>query len=334
MNVFDVFTNSAFSMVSLTDAVNKMPYVPGRAGRLGIFEESGINTTTVVIEEKDGVLYLVENTPRGAPAKQNTKSKRKARSLIVPHLPVEDKVMADEIQGVRAFGTPDQLASVQQVVMERFGTMIPSLDATVEYGRIGAIKGIIYDADGSSVIYNLFTEFGVTQTSVDFVLGTGTTNVKAKCLAVKRAIEDEMGMAVYDHVHCFAGKDWFDKFVEHDKVKAAYERYQEGRVLREDNRRGFEFAGIWFEEYPGKVGSVDFVAAGEAHFFPVGVPGLFKTRYAPADFVETANTIGLPRYAKQAVDQRFGQFVDLHAQANPLSYCTRPKVLVNGTTSN
>jgi hypothetical protein len=46
-------------------------------------------------------------------------------------------------------------------------------------------------------------------------------------------------------------------------------------------------------------------------------PGLFHQYNAPADFVETANTIGLPRYAKQAVDQQFARWVRLHVQCNP-----------------
>jgi hypothetical protein len=49
-----------------------------------------------------------------------------------------------------------------------------------------------------------------------------------------------------------------------------------------------------------------------------------------ADFVETANTIGLPRYAKQAVDQQFARWVMLHVQSNPLPICTRPRVLIKG----
>jgi hypothetical protein len=65
------------------------------------------------------------------------------------------------------------------------------------------------------------------------------------------------------------------------------------------------------------VGTVDFTDASKAYFFPVGVPGLFRQYNALADFVETANTIGLPRYAKQAVDQYFARWVMLHVQSNP-----------------
>jgi hypothetical protein len=58
--------------------------------------------------------------------------------------------------------------------------------------------------------------------------------------------------------------------------------------------------------------------------------GLFRQYNAPADFVETANTIGLPRYAKQAVDQQFARWVMLHVQSNPPPICTRPRVLIKG----
>jgi hypothetical protein len=57
---------------------------------------------------------------------------------------------------------------------------------------------------------------------------------------------------------------------------------------------------------------------------------VFRQYNAPADFVETANTIGLPRYAKQAVDQQFARWVMLHVQSNPPPICTRPRVLVKG----
>ena len=49
-----------------------------------------------------------------------------------------------------------------------------------------------------------------------------------------------------------------------------------------------------------------------------------------ADVVEPASTIGLPRYAKQAVDQQFARWVMLHVQSNPLPICTRPRVLIKG----
>ena len=76
MPALDIFSSSAFSMVALTDAINKMPYVPGRIGQLGLFREQGVSTTSVMIEEREGSLNLVETTARGAPAIQGTTNKR------------------------------------------------------------------------------------------------------------------------------------------------------------------------------------------------------------------------------------------------------------------
>lgn len=52
MPTLDIFSNNAFSVISLTDAVNKMPFVPGRIGQLGLFEEKGVSTTSIMIEER------------------------------------------------------------------------------------------------------------------------------------------------------------------------------------------------------------------------------------------------------------------------------------------
>jgi Phage major capsid protein E len=74
------------------------------------------------------------------------------------------------------------------------------------------------------------------------------------------------------------------------------------------------------------VGTAYFTDASKAYFFPVGMPGLFRQHNASADFVEIANTIGPPRYARQ----QFARWVMLHVQSNPLPICTRPRVLIKG----
>ncbi len=58
---------------------------------------------------------------------------------------------------------------------------------TLEHLRMGALKGIILDADGSELL-NLYNEFEITPKVVNFALGTATTDVKRKCLEVLRHI--------------------------------------------------------------------------------------------------------------------------------------------------
>ena len=72
-----------------------------------------------------------------------------------------------------------------------------------------------------------------------------------------------------------------------------------------------------------------FIDTNKTHIFPVGVPGLFRTVYAPADYVETVNTMGQRLYAKQ-YEMPNGKGVNLDVQMNNLEYCTRPKVLIKG----
>ena len=91
----------------------------------------------------------------------------------------------------------------------------------------------------------------------------------------------------------------------------------------------FFFGGITWENYRGAVGATAFVNTDKCHLFPVGVPGLFRTYYAPADYIETVNTVGRRLYGKQ-YDMPNGKGVHLDTQMNALNICTRPKVLIQG----
>lgn len=326
--ILDIFGDDAFGVVSLTDSINRMPFIPGRAGALGIWDEEGINTTDVAIEDVQGTIALVPDKKRGAPPSQNVTEKRNLRKLSVPHLPLADTVSADEIQNVRIFGAGSQLQAVQQVVQRKMMRMTTNIDLTIEYQRIAALQGIILDSDGTTVIYNLMTEFNVSQPTQDFVFSNSDTDVLNVLRAVSRKVEANLGAAVYDHIHVFCGETWFDELVSHASVKDSYRYFQATGQNQNPNRddlrfRGFRFGGFLFEEYRGSVGGVDFVDDHEAIAFPVGVPGMYRTYFAPADYMETVNTQGLPRYAKQE-PMRFNRGIELEVQSNPLSICTRP----------
>ena len=327
----DVLGNDAFSLTSLTAYVNAQPYVPGKISKLGIFEVDSVTTTTVEIESYAGTLALIPNVPRGGPATQNKHNKRVIRKLTVPHLPLSDTVRADEIQNVRAFGSADPFQGVMSVMDLRLKEMLPKHDATLEYGRMGALKGIIYDADGSTVIYNLFNEFGVSQQSQDFTFGTTTTKRLPVITGVKGMIEDELGAASYEGIVALVDPVFFANLITSPDVLTAYQ-YQQGGgsgVLREDLRYdGVTYGGVTFIQYRGKVGGIPFLAPNTGIAFPIGAPNLYRTAFAPGDWMDTVNTPGQARYARLYPDQ-YGKSLLLETQSNPLSFCTRPRVLVN-----
>ncbi|CAI10236.1 conserved hypothetical protein [Aromatoleum aromaticum EbN1] len=330
MPSLDIFNDDAFSMASLTRAINEQPHVPGMIGAHGLFTEEGVTTTAVTVEKDGDTLALVAAGERGSVAANVAGSKRKLVTFNTIHLPQRATILADEIQNVRAFGSETDLETIQNVVNKRLAKMRRNLDATVEFQRIGAIKGALLDSDGVTELVDIYDTFGLTQDSVGMALGTDGTNVRGKVITAVRTSEDALGNTTATGYRAYCGDAFFDAFIDHPKVKAAYERWLEGEFLRNDPRAGFLFGGVFWVNYRGKVGSTKFVGDDDAYLVPEGVPDLFATHYAPADYVEAANTIGLPYYSKQEAKE-MGKGVLLEAQSNPISLCTRPKAIIKLT---
>lgn len=327
MPSLDIFNDDAFSMRSLTDSINETPYQPMRLGEMGIFDERGITTTALMIEMKGQTLSLIPALPRNAPGTPVDTEKARLVPISTVHLPQTGAVMADEVQNVRAFGTESEVAMVQSIVNEKLESMRLNIDVTLEWQRLGALKGQVLDADGSTVLLDMFTTFNVSQQKLGMALGTDNTKVKSKVIEFKRMIEDALGGLMYRGVHVLCGQAFFSDLVSHPAVVAAYERWLDGQFNRQDQRRGFEFCGVVFEEYRGKVGNQDFIHTDEAYAFPTGVPKLFMTKFAPANYGETVNTVGLPYYAKQE-RMRMNKGVELEAQSNPICITTRPRAVI------
>ncbi len=328
------FSNPAFSMASMTAAINLIPNRYGKLEAMNLFAPKPVRTRQIIVEQREGVLTLLPTLPPGSPGTVGTRGRRNVRSFVIPHIPHDDVVLPESVQGLRAFGSDTELESVSAVMAERLETMRNKHAITLEHLRMGALKGEILDADGST-LYNLFEEFRIQQKVVSFELGADKTEVRNKCTDVLGMIEDALLGEVTTGAHCLCSTDFFKALVSQKTVKEAYSRWREGVMLINDVRNGFEFGGITFEEYRGKAsdatGNVrNFIAPGEAQVFPVGTLDTFANYFAPADFNETVNTLGQPMYAKQE-PRKFDRGTDVHTQANPLPMCLRPGVLVKLT---
>lgn len=323
MATLDIFKNDAFSLSALTAAIQNVPYQPQRLDQLGLFGNAeGISTLSVMIEQYDDVLALVPVSQRGAPASQMTRGTRKLHSFTLPHLKPEESVMADEVIGVRAFGSETEVETIANLVARRLGKMRQNIEYTKESHRMLAIKGISVDAAGNQV--DLFNTFGVVQDTIDFALDVDTTNIRQKCLDLLDSIETSLGGLSFSGVRVLCGKTFWSNIIEHPHVKDTYLGWTAAASLRGDPRMEFEFAGIVFERYRGT--SAVNIADLEAYAVPEGVVDLFIARNAPADYVETVGTVGQPLYAKQW-EMEAGRGIKMEAQANPLHLCTRPKAV-------
>lgn len=328
MATLDIFNDDAFSVSQLTQTITDIPRVPTRIGDSGLFTEDGINTVTFMIERQGSSLKLVPAAPRGGVGEPVQMGPRSMIPLSTVHLPQTGSVMADEVQGVRAFGSETEVDAVSTLVRKKLKKMKAQLDLTMEYHRIGAIKGIVMDADGTSPLLNVYDAFGMTQQTHFMVLGTAGTKVKQKCIEIKRKIQAKLGGRSYTRIRVLCSESFFDDLVGHATVEKAYELFNANSHARTDQSEGdFEFAGVVFEVYSGGVGTTQFIADGEAYAYPEGVSELFVTNFAPADYMETVNTNGLPYYAKQE-PMGFNKGIKLEAQSNPINFCSLPEAVL------
>ncbi|WP_300908374.1 major capsid protein [uncultured Desulfovibrio sp.] len=259
LNSADTFTAS-----EMTDAVNKLPLAPMRFS--GMFESKGVRTTQVALELKMGRITLIPDQQRGAEPEYlgGRGRKREIRLLSCTHLPQADTLSPEDLQDVRAFGSTE-LVSAATVINDKMSVLKRNLEMTREFHRLGAVKGIVLDADGKTVLHNIFDTFGVKQTKMDVSF---PATVKADANPVLTSI---MGA----------------------KRKAEH------------------------------------AMQGNPYSYPVG-PGIWKMYHAPADWMETVNTIGLPYYARMDAKPRSRGY-DLEVQSNPLTLCIYPEALVELT---
>lgn len=325
MNLDDLF-----KVTTLTDSINKLPAVPGLVGGMGLFAEKGIRTTTVFIEQRQGRLILVPNQGRNDDSQQLGKGQRQGASLSCCHLPLTTQVEPGDIQDVRAFGgeaTDGGLESQATVINDKLGELKNSIEATREFHRVGALRGKVLDADGATVLHDLYNTFGVVKKSSNVALSNAATDVRKGCLDAKRHAEKKLGGVLVKGFRALCGSDWFDAFTGHANVKEAFAHYQAAQDrLGGDMRSGFTFGGIEFIEYAVEVSSKAFIPSDIAQVFPVA-QGVFVTYNAPANYNEAVNTIGQPYYAK-AEPRKMGKGWDIEGQSNPLTLCLYPEALV------
>src|SRR5688572_30426195 len=113
MASMDIFNSNAFSMTSLTGAISKVGYKPQLLGSLGIFEPMPVRTRTVFVDRRDDKLTLIPSSPVGAPPKELVNDPRNAVPLKTTRLAEGFTLYAEEVQGIRAFGTDSEFSQVQ-----------------------------------------------------------------------------------------------------------------------------------------------------------------------------------------------------------------------------
>lgn len=324
MEIQDALDSGKFTVKSLTASINNADVPNTRLADLGWFQERGIRTTYADIEFKDGQIMIVPEKERGADGTRTDTRDRKTVTFKAIHLPMEGSILADDIQNVRAFGSDNELEDLDTIIAEKHEDHRMSMDATIEHLRMGAIVGKIIGAKGN-VIVDLFKEFGITAQydTVDF---TKPDTLRTQLLDVKRNSEKNQKGIKSRRYRALCSAAFFDQLLQNPGFKEAFDRYNNGAALRDDVRAGVSWNNVIWEELDEVFEDEKYFAdrqGVEAVLVPEDKPGLFITRFAPANYNETVNTMGLPYYSRAEV-MRMGKGVDIESQTNVINVCTSP----------
>lgn len=339
----DIFNNDAFSLVEMSAAVEKMPRIPTLLGDMGLFTPKPISTSIASFEQNAGTLGLIQTSPRGAPLPARARDARTLRHLMAPRIAKQDTITAAELANQRAFGSNSELTVVQMDINRRAQALTFDVQLTWEHMRLGAIQGIVLDADASTTLYNLYTLFDVTQPDeVDFDLDNASPAAGAlrkKCSEMVRAVRNAAQNAWINgrtKVVGLCDDVFWDQLIAHPEVRATYLNQVAAAELRGDASTGtLDFGGILFVHYEGTDGSAQTAAVkvpeGKCKFFPRdAAPDLYQAILTPGEFFPVINQPGQALYALTIPDMERQAFVQLEVYSYPLFVNTRPLTLRRG----
>jgi len=340
MATMDIFEQDAFSTVTLTDAVEEIDYLPSLLRNMNLFEKQPSRTKTIMLEKKGDTLALVPVSERGAPLDQAGKDKRDVRHVNTSRLAKGDVITADELQGIRAFGSETELKQVQEEVAVRIKSLESDIELTEENMMLGAVQGIVVDADGSTVLHNWFDFWGVSQaaeTDWDLDNASPASGVLVKkCKTVIREMQTK-GKGAFTpatEVVALCGDAFYDDLVAHSEVQGNTITPQEAERLSNEFGNAYgaiRFGKITWINYRGTDdGSTVAIGTDKVKFFPRNAKGVFKHALAPAEFMPYVNQPGKERYAMTIPDMKRNAFVEVELYTYPLMYCTRPAMLLRG----
>ena len=172
MSIMNIFTQDAFSVMRLTDALREISYVPSLIGQMNLFQTVSIDTLDIAIEkDKEQNRMLVSASPRGGPGQTFDKSKRAMRLLKIPHFQVgttiemsrpldalatlnETRTAADRVLPAALFVRAAGLAAAQVTGVNgwwRDGAFVPAPDVhvgvVIALRRGGLLVPVVRNAD-------------------------------------------------------------------------------------------------------------------------------------------------------------------------------------------
>lgn len=332
---------SAFEIVDWTTELNIIPLAPTILNDSGLFREEMLSTHTVTFEEIGATIGLIGDSYRGSKPQANTDDTRKIRSYPLAHFGIVDAVKPQDIQGRSAYGQVTAAETEAAVMMRKMERITQKFSQVLEAARFSTLTTGLGFAPNGTISVDFFSDFGVTQKSVNFALGTAGTDVVAKVEEVIAHIQDNANTGqVVMGVIGYVSPEFFAAFISHAKVQAAYQYFAatENQMIQRNRAGGaglyreFTYGGVRLIEVRQSINGTRLVPANEAVFVPMGLDDCFKTFYGPANKLDLVNTIAQRTYMFSNRDPK-GESVEIEASSDFLNALLRPALVVKGVKS-
>lgn len=339
--VNDIFTQNAWGAIEFDEnIVRQTEFKPQLLGGLNLFEPIFSRSRSIAIAAKGDTLSLIPTSELGAPIEELVPQGANVRVFNAHRLAKGSTIMAAELAGVLALPFDQQTKDISDEVAERTGEIMDDMELTWEHMRFGAIQGVVYDADGATVLHDWYGEWGISQPAeINFALTTDATDVRAKCRQVGRAMmkSSKGAWTPGTRIGSLVGDEFYDLLLNHPQIKETYLGTE--RAVSLEGIEGFsaiEIENITFINYRGTDDeSTISIGPQKAKFFPIGARGVFKVGYAPAqEFKPYLNRRAQEFYGMVLSDQSGRDAWDrVEVYSYPLFICTRPAMLQRGKAS-
>jgi len=341
MNI-EAIVNERFTSLQLTQAIAKRTNEYGLLNSMGLFAEKGIPDRQVKIETKSGTLSIIPTSPIGTPAPAaDSPDDRDVRILPTFRHAKQHRLLAEELQGVRMFGSDDQMEVFDYKMLEKIDLIQREHRQTKEFLRWGALKGDVYDADGVRVLYNVYNLMGETQKIIEWDIENvaAVDPIQDGNDELLDYFETEALGETVTGVVKFCSPGYMKAMQKNKDFRDAYKYWaNNGEVNpnRQSLRRPFEFKDVIYVRHLGKCsfkkadGTVvthTFIPDDESIAVPMGTMETFRTFFGPAEFAETVNTIGQEIYVKPSM-MKLDMGVELHSFSYALNLVTKPRLVV------
>lgn len=334
-----------FETVDLTEAVRNIPIQYGSFNQMGIFGVEPVMADVVMFEEttRDGAVLV--DMVRGTKPNVGKDGTRKLHTFPVPHFPMDDWITPKDLKMISAYSNMNEVEKLESVRMEKIRRIRQNHDWTLNKARAQALFSSTAYAPNGTISQNYDTEFSITRTAVDFVLGTSTTEVLDKIELVIKAVHDGMGGdGVFSGIVIPCHTGFFNKLIRHASVANAYKYQRElagkdpirGRLAAGGSAmpsgRSFDFGGVVFEEIRDSYNGTALCTTDEGVAVPTD-SGRFTTYFGSAERFGIVNTPGEQLYLFETANSD-GTGIKLESESNHISALLRPQAVVRVYSSN